>query len=128
MRTVVCAALLWVASASALAQASAPAAAPDFPPDGKPLSADALRVRLGDKVFHVALADGSSWRLQYRSSGQFFVNTSSGFADTGKWWVEDSKLCSERSRTKPSCNEVRLVGDLIYLRRDSGEIIKFEPR
>jgi hypothetical protein len=128
MRFVVCAALLWVASVSAQAQASAPAAAPDFPPDAKPLSADALRERLAGKVFHVALANGASWRLQYQSSGFFYINVSTGYSDSGKWRVEDSKLCAEPQKTRAACNDARLVADLIYLKRDSGEIIKLEPR
>jgi hypothetical protein len=128
MRPIVCATLLWLASASAQAQASAPAAVPDFPPEGKPLSADALRERLAGKVFHVALANGTSWRLQYQSGGFFYINVSTGYADSGKWRTEDSKLCSEPQKTKAACNEVRLVGELIHLKRDSGEIVRFEPR
>jgi hypothetical protein len=128
MRFVVCAALLWVASVSAQAQASAPAAAPGFPPDAKPLPADALRERVAGKVFHVALASGTSWRLQYQSSGFYYINTSAGHSDSGKWRIEGLKLCHDPQRTKAACNDVRLVGDLIYLQRDSGEIVKFEPR
>lgn len=128
MRALVCLALLCATSASVHAQASAPAAATDFPAEGKPLSAEALRERLSGKVFHVALSNGSTWRLQYQSSGFFYINVSTGYSDSGKWRAEDSKICSEPQRTKAACNDVRLVGDLLYLKRDSGEIVKFEPR
>ncbi|HET9978138.1 MAG TPA: hypothetical protein VFQ20_11915 [Burkholderiaceae bacterium] len=128
MRVVVCAAVLTVASAAACAQASAPGAAADFPPEARTLTADALRERLAGKVFHVALANGASWRLQYQSGGYFYLNVSTGYADSGKWRVEDSKLCSEPQKTRAACNDVRLVSDLIYLRRDSGEIVRLEPR
>jgi hypothetical protein len=128
MRYLVCVTLLWAASVSAQAPASAPAAVPDFPRDAKPLSADALRERLAGKVFHVALASGASWRLQYQSGGFYYIKVSTGYSDSGKWRVEDSKLCAEPQKTKASCSDVRLVGDLIWLKRDSGEIVKFEPR
>jgi len=124
MRPYLCAVLLYAATSNAVAQA--PAA--DFAPDAKPIAADALRERLAGKVFHVALANGTSWRLQYQSGGFFYINVSSGYSDSGKWRVEDSKLCSEPQKSKASCNDVRLVGEMIHLRRDSGEIVKFEPR
>jgi hypothetical protein len=121
--TAVVAVLALITSVDAAAQS-----APQFPDDAKPLTADQLRERLGGKVFHVATAQGTTWRLQYQGGGSFFVDVSNGYRDKGKWRVEESKVCSEPERGKPSCNEVRLVGDLLHLRRDSGEIIKLEPR
>ena len=108
-------------SAGALAQAPA-----DFPAEAQPLSADALQQRLSGKVFNVKTAAGASWRLQYQAGGFFYINVGS-FSDSGKWRVEGSQLCSEPQKSKASCNEMRLAGDALYLKRDSGEIIKLEP-
>jgi hypothetical protein len=99
----------------------------DFPADAQPLPADAVKARTTDKVFKVALANGNSWRLEYRANGMFFINVApSGYSDSGKWRPEDSKICSEPQKSKASCNEVRLLGDALYLKRDNGEVIKLE--
>lgn len=110
------------AAASALAQQ-----APDFAPDAKPLGADALRERVSGKVFHVVVARGPAWRLQLRDDGWFFLNAGN-YADSGKWRIEESNLCWEPQRTKASCNEMRLLGELVHMKRDNGEIVKLEPR
>ena len=107
---------------TALAQ---PSAAPTFPDGAASPNAGELRERLAGKLIKVQLADGSSWRLEYKANGYFYVNTSGGFSDTGEWRTEDGKLCSKGRKITSNCNEVRVVGDALYLKRDSGEIIQF---
>lgn len=102
-----------------------PSEAPAFPDGAAPPNAAELRERLAGKLIKVQLADGSSWRLEYKANGYFFVNTSRGFSDTGEWRTEDGKLCSKGRKINPSCNDVRVVGDALYLKRDSGEIVQF---
>lgn len=48
-----------------------------------PIAAEALRSRVADKVFKVALASGVTWRVEYKGSGHFFLNTSNGFNSSG---------------------------------------------
>ena len=100
------------------------AAAPEFPSEATPITAKQLSERISDKVFAVRLADGTGWRLQYKASGYFFVNTTTGFNGSGKWTAEEGKLCGELKGAKLTCNEVRQTADAIYLKRDSGEIIR----
>lgn len=114
---------LLTASAAAAAQTAAPAA---FPTDAQPLTAEALQQRLSGKVFSVKAAAGTPWRLQYQAGGYFYINAG-GFSDSGKWRVEGSQVCWEPQKTKAACNDVRLAGDSLYMKRDSGEIVKFEP-
>lgn len=123
MRTFIAAAAI-VLSSAVWAQTGAP----EFPPGASALGTDALRERLAGKVFHVAVANGNTWRLQYQGNGHFYLNVSSGFSDSGKWRTEESRICFEPQKSKAGCNEVRLVGDLIHFKRDSGEIVKLEPR
>ena len=111
-------------SAGALAQAPAPPG--EFPADAQPLAAEVLQQRWSGKVFNVKTATGTAWRLQYQAGGAFYINVGN-FSDSGKWRVEGSQLCSEPQKSKAACNEMRLTGDLLYLKRDSGEIIKLEP-
>jgi hypothetical protein len=113
-----------IAVSSAMAQ-TAPA---DFPVDATPPAAAVLQGALAGKVFAVKLADGSSWRLEYKGSGYFWINTSKGFADTGKWSTQDGKLCSEGQKIKANCNDVRARGASLLLKRESGEIIELVPQ
>lgn len=95
-----------------------------FPEPATAPSAAELRDKLAGKVFRAKLADGGFWRLEYKANGYFFINTHSGFSDTGKWQTKDGALCSEASKIKANCNEVRVHGDAIYLKRDSGEVVQ----
>lgn len=98
----------------------------EFPIDAVATSADDLRGRISGKVFKVKLADGTTWRLEYKANGYAFVDTSRGFRDTGKWRVEDSKLCSDWQKAPSGCSETRIKGEAIYLKRISnGEVIVF---
>ena len=109
--------------------ASAQPAPKEFPPDAVPISAGSLRERLANKVYRVQLADGGGWRIDYRANGYYFVNTNEGYSDTGKWTVQDGKLCSEPKKTASACNEVREIGDpVIYLKRLNGDIIQLKPQ
>ena len=114
------------ASTVALAQPAAPLA---FPEDAvAPARAD-LQQRLAGKVFNVKLADGAGWRLEYKTNGYYFVNTSAGNNDTGQWRAEDGKLCSKgrKSNSEGSCNEARVRGNELYVKRTNGEIIQLVP-
>jgi hypothetical protein len=104
----------------ALAQSAVPT---EFPADASSASAQALHEQISGKVFRVKPADGSSWRLEYKPNGYAFVDTSSGFRDSGRWRVEDGKLCADWHRANSGCGEVRLKGDSIYLKRLSGEVV-----
>lgn len=110
---------------AALAQLPAPPT--DFPADAKPVAADVLLQRLAGKVFNVKPAASSAWRLQFQAGGHYFVNLSSGYSDNGPWRVEESRLCTAPQKARASCNEMRLAGDTLYLKRDSGEVVRFEP-
>ena len=58
------------------------------------------------------------------SRGCAFINTSSGFSDSGKWRVEGSQLCADWQRSPSSCSEVQLNDETVYVKRVSnGEVI-----
>ena len=113
-------ALLLCASNSVIAQ--------DFPPGASTPTATELKQLLGDKVFSVKVADGSTWRLEYKASGYMYVDTSGGFRGNGEWKVEDGRICGHIRGRNPGCNDARVLDGIIYLKRDSGEIIKYVPR
>lgn len=95
----------------------------EFPEGATPLSGDALKEALSGKVYAVKPTSGSTWRWQLNANGYFFINIGN-FSDSGKWSTKDSTLCSEGKQIKASCNEVRALGNELYLKRDSGEVVK----
>lgn len=118
MRLVCCSLLLVVAGA--VQAASAPTNFPDGSADVAP---DALKAAIAGKVFSVQPADGPQWRWQFRDNGYFFINAGS-FSDSGKWSVKGSSLCTEGQKIAASCNAVREEDGTLYLKRDSGEVVK----
>lgn len=108
------------------ALAQSPAMPVEFPAGAASVEPVVLLQRLSGKVFRVATAGGNVWRWQFQSNGNFFLNVGN-FSDTGKWRAEGSAVCTEPQKNPASCNEMRLVGDTLYMKRDSGEIVKLEP-
>jgi hypothetical protein len=112
-------AILLLLPAAAFADGSA------FPDGATPPSAAEIQQHINGKAFDIKLADGSTWHVQYGNSGDYDFKSSQGFADHGSWSAEDGKICSKGAKIPYSCNEVRMKGDDMYLKRDSGEIIQF---
>ena len=102
--------------------------AQEFPQGASTPTASEVNKHLADKVFNVKLADGSSWRLEFKGGGHFFVNTSNGFNGTGQWQAEDGRLCSQLKGGDRNCGDVRFHQELFYAKRATGEIIQYVPR
>ena len=90
---------------------------------------DEVKRALSDKRFTVDLADRSSWKLEYKANGYFFVNTSAGFNGSGTWKIQDDKVCTDGKGMNASCGVVYQRGDSLFMRRSAtGEIIELRPR
>ena len=91
----------------------------DFPADAQPLTPDALRAAIAGKSFAAKPAQGPSMRVEYKANGWIFVETASGFRDTGTWRVEGSSVCAtwQRNPAGSGCGEARLKGEQLYVRR-----------
>jgi len=96
-----------------------------FPEGSNAPSASDIQQHLSGKAFDIKLADGTLWHVQYGSSGDFDFKSSKGFSDHGDWHAEDGKICSKGIKIPYSCNDVRMKGDDLYLKRDNNEIIQF---
>ena len=110
---------LVVASTWATAQSTST----EFPTTAEQLSAEKLTEELAGKVYGVQPTQGPKWRWQFNSNGYFYINIGE-FSDGGKWSAKGSSLCSEGKKITASCNEIRKDGSVLYLKRDSGEIVK----
>lgn len=115
--------LLAGVAGAALAQTPA-----EFPAGASTPNAAQIQQHLEGKVFNVKLANGLSWRLEYNTRGNVFVDVSNGFRGKGDWTAEDGKVCSQMAGNNRTCNEVRLHEGVMQLRRDSGEIIQLMPK
>jgi hypothetical protein len=100
----------------------------DFPPNAVSPSAQAITEHLAGRVFAYKLSTGADVRVEFNGNGYFFVNSSGGFDDSGKWAPEDGKLCGTLKKLGPFCNEARMSDGVFYARRGNGEIIRYEPR
>ena len=120
--------LIPIVLATGLAFASLPAHSQEFPQGSSTPTASDVTKHLGDKVFSVKLADGSSWRLEFKAAGHFFVNTSGGFNGSGQWQAEDGRLCSQLKGGDRNCVDVRFHQDVFHLKRTSGEIVQYLPK
>lgn len=117
-------ALLIAPSLYAVAQSNPPAMPTAFPADAAPLSAGELRDALAGNVYRARIANGDTWRLEYKPNGYYFVDVSTGYRGTGTWRAEDGKLCGERRDAPMACSEMRRVGDVLYMKRaSSGEVV-----
>lgn len=89
-------------------------------------TADELKTMLTGNNFTVDRADGNHWRLQFKSNGYYFVNTSNGFSDSGEWKVDSGKLCAQPKKSPPGCSDVRVNNGVITLKRPNGEVVVYK--
>lgn len=124
MRPSVAAAILALAPALAAAQGAFPTA---FPEGAKELAPDALAQRLAGNVYVVKPANGPPYRLQYQKDVVYF--NMGNVSDEGAWRVEGSAACVEFKRIPSGCSQMRLVGDVLYTKRNSnGEVVVMQKQ
>ncbi len=113
----------------------APAAMPSddglgFPAGSRRLEAGELTQLISGRVAKTFTLDGRSagTRVQYDASGVVYLNAGGAGAISGRWRIEGSTVCYtwNRMQIPDGCVEVRLVGDRVYARRATGEIVRVE--
>jgi hypothetical protein len=97
----------------------------EFPGGASPLGADALKARFSEASYAFTDANGVVVGLQFKGAE---VDVKAPRAsDSGTWKIEGSAICFELQRFKSGCNEVRLLGDQLYWKRNSnGEVVKLQ--
>ena len=105
---------------------SATAQTSDFPEGSEPLTQEALREALAGKVFFLTPAKGPDWRWQFDDNGYFFFNAGS-YTNSGKWSTKDSSICQETPKNS-GCNEIRGKDNVLYLKRDNGEVVALKAQ
>ena len=105
---------------SAMAQTMA------FPDGAAPLTPEALREALSGKVFAVSPAKGPVWRWQFDADSLFSIKIGN-YSDSGKWSTKDSSICQETPKNS-GCNEIRGKDNVLYLKRDNGEVVALKAQ
>lgn len=115
----------WVCSFALLVLTTA-ATAQEFPEGSTIPSAADLKQLIASKVFSVKTAK-NTWRLQINDDGYYYLNVGN-YSDSGTWTAEDGRWCTKPQKSNASCNEMRLAGGSLFMKRDNGEIVLFAPQ
>lgn len=100
-----------------------PAKPAEFPAGATVPTAAELSGTLANKVWQAQFANGQKARYQFKGD-YLYVDLSSGASDTGKWSVEDGRLCAEFRRFNSGCSDVRMQEGKVWFKRASnGEIV-----
>ncbi|MFD1710578.1 hypothetical protein FVQ98_06930 [Ottowia sp. GY511] len=67
-------------------------------------------------------------RTDYGAASNDVTAYFSGRSEKGTWRAEDGRICFEFKTIASTCNEVRLLGSDIYLKRDNGQVTQLVPR
>ncbi len=105
--------------------ASGPAPAADFPPGARTPAAAEVSSLLKGKSFNLA---GVGIRTDYASESDVVTAYFSGRSEPGKWRTEDGRICFDFKTIPSACNDLRVVGNDIYLKRSNGQVVMLEPR
>ncbi|WP_028603573.1 hypothetical protein [Ottowia thiooxydans] len=97
-----------------------------FPEGAEAITPEVLREALSGKVFAIKPANGQPWRWRFDANGDFLLNIAS-YSNAGKWSTKESSVCQDSGKN-PGCNEMKKKDNVLYLKRDSGEVVTFQPQ
>ena len=97
-----------------------------FPPASTVATGQELNAHLSGKTFNAVYADGTRVQTKFGADGGLFASAP-GFTDSGKWRVEEGRLCGSLRKIGEFCNEARFDAGTLYLRRMNGEVIRYLP-
>ena len=89
------------------------------------LSATEIASLVKGKSFNLA---SGGMRSDYGAAGNDITVYFSGRSDKGTWRAEDGRICYEFTTIPSACNDMRLLGNDIYLKRSNGQVTQLLPR
>ena len=108
---------------------SGPPRRPASPPGAGPPGAAEAAGLLRGKSFNLANPNGSSIRVDHAADASGGVAIYfSGRSDSGTWRTEDGRVCYVLKTVPSACNDMRLAGKDIYIKRDNGQVVQLVPR
>lgn len=123
-------ALPLLATAAVLAAcASGPPPATDFPTGARAPAAAEVASLLRGKSFNLANPDGSTARVDHADdASDSLVAYFGGRSDSGTWRAEDGRVCYQFKTIPSACNDLRVAGNDVYLKRSNGQVVQLVPR
>lgn len=96
----------------------------DFPPGARVPSVAELTTLFRGKTTTTESSTAGTIRADYAADSNQLKIFSRGRADTGIWRADESgKVCFEFKTFQSTCNDVRMVGQEVYIRRANGEVV-----
>jgi hypothetical protein len=108
-----------------LAALAQPNRAVEFPATASSPNAQELSGYLSGRSFRGKYADGTPVQSRFGADGSLQADAPN-FHDTGRWRTEDGRLCGFLRKVGEFCNDARIDSGVLYLRRMSGEIVRYE--
>ena len=100
-----------------------------------PLTEFSAGIRTPSATETASLVKGKSFNLasggmrsDYGAAGNDITVYFSGRSDKGTWRAEDGRICCEFTTIPSACNDVRLLGNDLYLKRSNGQVTQLLPR
>ena len=100
-----------------------------------PLTEFSAGIRTPSATDIASLVKGKSFNLasggmrsDYGAAGNDITVYFSGRCDKGTSRSEDGRICYEFTTIPSACNDVRLLGNDIYLKRSNGQVTQLLPR
>lgn len=99
--------------------------ATEFPAGARAPAAAEIGPLLKGRSFNIS---SGGIRTDYAADSNVITAYFSGRSDQGTWRAEDGRICTEFKTIPSACNDLRVVGNAIYLKRSNGSVVKLEPR
>ena len=108
-----------------VACASTTAPLTELPAGIRTPSATEIASLVKGKSFNLA---SGGLRSDYGAAGNDITVYFSGRCDKRTWRAEDGRICYEFTTIPSACNDLRLLGNDIYLKRSNGQVTQLLPR
>lgn len=99
----------------------------DFAPGARAPTASELRALLRGKSYQTPTVGGGTIRVDYAADSDRLQAFYRGRSDSGTWRAEDGRICFQFQVLPSNCNEVRLLGSELYMKRSNGDVVRVTP-
>ena len=120
---------LLAAAAVLAACASGPPPATDFPPGARAPATGEITSLLRGKSFTLVNPNGSTTRVDHADDASGSLEAYfGGRSDSGTWRAEDGRVCYQFKTIPSACNDLRVAGNDVYIKRSNGQVVQLVPR
>ena len=100
----------------------------DFAPGARAPTASELRALLRGKSYQTPTVAGGTIRVDYAADSDRLQAFYRGRSDSGTWRAEDGRVCYQFKTIPSACNDLRVAGNDVYIKRSNGQVVQLVPR